>query len=73
MREVVRKRGGVARSRQLNTLLAQHLSEFLQRGRSPGAPDARPDVRSEIQLAQLMTRSDMTQTCLQSPMPRQAQ
>jgi DNA-binding CsgD family transcriptional regulator len=59
MREVVRKRGGVVRSRQLNTLLAQHLSEFLQRARSLGAPDARPDVRSEIQLAQLMTRSDM--------------
>jgi DNA-binding CsgD family transcriptional regulator len=56
LREVVRKRGGVARSRQLNTLLAQHLSEFLQRTRSPGA---RPDVRSEIQLARLMTRSDM--------------
>jgi DNA-binding CsgD family transcriptional regulator len=59
MREVVRKRVGVARSRQLNTLLAQRLSEFLQRARSPGAPDPRPDVRSEIQLAQLMTRSDM--------------
>jgi DNA-binding CsgD family transcriptional regulator len=59
LREVVRKRGGVARSRQLNTLLAQHLSEFLQRARSPGAPLVRLDVRSEIQLAQLMTRSDM--------------
>jgi hypothetical protein len=59
MREVVRKRVGVARSRQLNTLLAQRLSEFLQRARSPGAPDPRPDVRSEIQLARLMTRSDM--------------
>jgi DNA-binding CsgD family transcriptional regulator len=59
LREVVRKRGGVARSRQLNTLLAQHLSDFLLRARSPDAHDARPDVRSEIQLAQLMTRSDM--------------
>jgi DNA-binding CsgD family transcriptional regulator len=59
LRDVVRKRGGVARSRQLNTLLAQHLSEFLQRVRSPGAHGARADVRSEIQLAQLMTRSDM--------------
>ncbi|MDT7795102.1 MAG: hypothetical protein QOD59_4543 [Mycobacterium sp.] len=59
MRDVVRKRGGVARSRQLNTLLAQHLSEFLQRARSAGAPGARADVRSEIALAQLMTRSDI--------------
>jgi DNA-binding CsgD family transcriptional regulator/type II secretory pathway predicted ATPase ExeA len=59
LREIVRKRGGVARSRQLNTLLAQHLSEFLQRARSAGAHGARADVRSEIALAQLMTRSDM--------------
>ncbi len=59
LREVVRKRGGVARSRQLNTVLAQHLSEFLQRTRSSCPDSARPDVRVEIQLAQLMTRSDM--------------
>ena len=59
LREVVRKYGGVARSRQLNTLLAQCLSEFLQRDRSSDRHGARPDVRSEIQLARLMTRSDM--------------
>lgn len=59
LREVVRKRGGVARSRQLNTILAQHLSEFLRRARSPGAHVTRPDVRYEIQLARLMIRSDM--------------
>ncbi len=55
------QRCGVARSRQLNTLLAQHLSEFLHRAESPGAHGARTrsDVRAEIQLAQLMTRSDM--------------
>ena len=41
LREIVSKRGGVARSRQLNTLLAQHLSEFLQAGqrRVPMAPE----------------------------------
>lgn len=61
LREVVIKRGGVARSRQLNTLLAQHLSQFLQRGKSSALHQARarPDVRAEIQLARLMTRSDM--------------
>jgi DNA-binding CsgD family transcriptional regulator len=59
LREVVIKRGGVARSRQLNTLLAEHLSEFLQRAKSAEAPRARTDVRAAIQLAQLMTRSDM--------------
>ncbi len=59
LRDVVIKRGGVARSRQLNTLLAQHLSEFLQQASSPGAHGSRPDVRAEIQLAQLMIRSDM--------------
>ena len=59
LRDVVRKHGGVARSRQLNTLLAQHLSEFLRGARSAGAHGARADVRAEIALAQLMTRSDM--------------
>jgi DNA-binding CsgD family transcriptional regulator len=59
LRDIVRKRGGVARSRQLNTLLARHLSEFLQRARRAGTPGARADVRSEIALAQLMTRSDI--------------
>jgi DNA-binding CsgD family transcriptional regulator len=59
LRDIVRKRGGVARSRQLNTRLARHLSEFLQRARRAGTPGARADVRSEIALAQLMTRSDI--------------
>jgi len=59
LRDVVRKRGGVARSRQLNTILAAQLSAVLQRPRSHGAPNAGPDVRSQIQLAQFMARSDM--------------
>lgn len=59
LREVVRERGGVARSRQLNTVLVQHLLKLQQTGsldarRNPTAPD----VRAEIQLAQLMTHSD---------------
>lgn len=59
LREVVGKRVGVVRSRQVNTLLARHLAEVLQRARSSGADDGRPDVRSEILLARLMTRSDI--------------
>lgn len=59
LREVVLKRVGVARSRHVNTLLARQLSEALQRTRAWGADDGGPDVRFEIQLAQLMTRSDM--------------
>lgn len=60
LRDVVIRRSGVARSRQICTLLAQRLSEFVQRTQSPGARGdwARPDVRAEIQLAQLMIRSD---------------
>ena len=61
LRDVVVKRGGVARSRRFNTLVAQKLSECLQQAKTPGGHGARarPDVRAEIQLAQLMTRSDM--------------
>jgi DNA-binding CsgD family transcriptional regulator len=61
LRDVVVRRGGVARSRRFNTLVAQKLAEFLQQAKSPGVHGARdrPDVRAEIQLAQLMTRSDM--------------
>ncbi|MGZ4511695.1 MAG: helix-turn-helix transcriptional regulator [Mycobacterium sp.] len=59
LRDVVFKRGGVARSRHINTVLVQHLSEFVQRVRLPGTRGARADVRAEIQLAQLMIRSDM--------------
>lgn len=58
LRDIVRTRDGVARWRQLNTLLAQHLSEYLRLPGSSSAAGA-PDVRSQIQLAQLMTRSDM--------------
>lgn len=60
LREVVRKRGGIARSRQVNTLLVRHLLEIRQ-DRIPAAHGTRaePDVRAEIQLAQLMTRSDV--------------
>ncbi len=56
--EVVRQCCGVVRSRQLNTLLAQSLSEFL-RTRAQGPEASRPDVRTQIQLAQVMTRSDL--------------
>ncbi len=56
--EVVRQRCGVARSRQLNTLLAQQLSEFT-RAQDQCHDGIRPDVRTEIQLARFMTRSDM--------------
>ena len=59
LREVVRNRGGLVRSRQVNTLLARHLSDALQRVRTSGAYDIGADVRSEIQLARLMTHSDM--------------
>jgi DNA-binding CsgD family transcriptional regulator len=55
--EVVRQRSGTARTRQLNTVLARHFSEFL---RAQAQHSVRPDVRSRIQLARFMTRSDMT-------------
>ncbi len=49
--EVVRQRCGVPRSRQLNTKLAQHLSALVRSGRS--------DVRTRIQLARFISRSDV--------------
>ena len=50
------QRAGVVRSRQLNGMLAQHLRKHLQ------AEEQRlrlPDVRTQIQLAQFMMRSDL--------------
>lgn len=54
--EVVRKRSGTARTRQLNTMLAQNLSEFL---RVQTQHTLRTDIRSRIQLARFMMGSDM--------------
>ncbi len=54
--EVAMQRAGVVRSRQLNGMLAQHLRKHLQ------AEEQRlrlPDVRTQIQLAQFMMRSDL--------------
>ena len=60
MREVVRKRGGVVRSRQLNTLLVQHLLTPRPARSTPADGNrAGTDVRAEIQLAQLMTHCDV--------------
>jgi DNA-binding CsgD family transcriptional regulator len=56
--EVVMQRCGEARTRQLNTLLAQHLSVYL-RAQAQERPAVRPDVRSRIQLARFMTHCDM--------------
>ncbi|MGO9030711.1 AAA family ATPase, partial [Mycobacterium sp.] len=54
--EVAMQRAGVVRSRQLNGMLAQHLRKHMR-------PEERrsrlPDVRTQIQLAQFMTRSDL--------------
>lgn len=50
--EVVRSRCPVARTRQINTLVAEHLSKQLQ---SAGAA---VDVRTRIQLARFMTRAE---------------
>jgi DNA-binding CsgD family transcriptional regulator len=54
--ETAMQRAGVVRSRQLYGVLAQHLRKHMraeeQRSRSP-------DVRTQIQLAQFMTRSDL--------------
>lgn len=53
--EVVRRRCPVARARQINTLLAQHLSQHLRiTGNGPAV-----DVRAQIQLARIMTRADV--------------
>ena len=55
--EVIRQRCGVARARELNTALAQHLSDSIQPvSDRPGG--SRHDVRARIRLAQLMTKSD---------------
>lgn len=56
--EVTRQRCGVARTRQLNARLAQHLSDFL-RQQKDGVNGAQPDMRTNIQLAQFMMRSDV--------------
>lgn len=57
--EAVRRRCGVARTRQVNTLLTESMQDAMRRrsGRS-GAPG--PDVRAAIQLARFMIRSDAT-------------
>ncbi|MGH8114930.1 MAG: hypothetical protein ACREPS_07765, partial [Rhodanobacteraceae bacterium] len=55
--EVAIQRAGVVRSRQLNGMLAQHLRKQMQ------AEERRSrlhDVRTRIQLAQFMMRSDLT-------------
>ena len=54
--ETAMQRAGVVRSRQLNGMLAQHLRKHLR----PEEQRSRlPDVRTRIQLAQFMTRSDL--------------
>ncbi|MHC9293156.1 LuxR C-terminal-related transcriptional regulator [Mycobacterium sp. LTG2003] len=53
--EVARRRCPVGRERQINTLLAQHLSDHLRAtGNGPAT-----DVRAQIQLARIMTRADV--------------
>jgi DNA-binding CsgD family transcriptional regulator/energy-coupling factor transporter ATP-binding protein EcfA2 len=54
--ETAMQRAGVVRSRQLNGMLAQHLRKHLQ---AEGQRSRPPDVRTRIQLAQFMTRSDL--------------
>jgi DNA-binding CsgD family transcriptional regulator len=54
--ETAMQRAGVVRSRQLNGMLAQHLRKYLQAEVRRSRP---PDVRTQIQLAQFMTRSDL--------------
>ncbi|MGK2881598.1 MAG: LuxR C-terminal-related transcriptional regulator [Mycobacterium sp.] len=55
--EVVRDRCGVARTRQLNTLLAHSLSDFLRTHATQRHPVG-ADVRHRIQLARFMMLSD---------------
>ena len=54
--EVAMQRAGVVRSRQLNGMLAQYLRKHL---RAEVQRSRLPDVRTQIQLAQFMTRSDL--------------
>jgi DNA-binding CsgD family transcriptional regulator/energy-coupling factor transporter ATP-binding protein EcfA2 len=54
--EVALQRGGVVRSRQLNSMLAQHLRKKMQ---TQEQQSRLPDVRTRILLAQLMMRSDL--------------
>jgi DNA-binding CsgD family transcriptional regulator/energy-coupling factor transporter ATP-binding protein EcfA2 len=51
------QRAGVVRLRQLNGMLAQHLRKHL---RAEEQHSRLPDVRTRIQLAQFMIRSDLT-------------
>ncbi|MGH3596098.1 MAG: helix-turn-helix transcriptional regulator, partial [Mycobacterium sp.] len=55
--EVAIQRAGVVRSRQLNGMLAQHLRKQMQSGERQSRL---LDVRTRIQLAQFMIRSDLT-------------
>jgi len=55
--EAAMRRAGVVRSRQLNGMLAQHLRKYLE---AEGQRSRLPDVRTRIQLAQFMMRSDLS-------------
>ncbi|MFZ3343780.1 LuxR C-terminal-related transcriptional regulator [Mycobacterium sp.] len=55
--EVALQRAGVVRTRQLNGLLAQHLQKQME---AAERYSRRVDVRSQVQLAQFMMRSDLT-------------
>ncbi len=59
LRDVIRRRGGTIRSRQINTTLAQYLSKTIRHEGISGAEGPASDVHTEILLAQLMTQSDM--------------
>ncbi|WP_235623963.1 helix-turn-helix transcriptional regulator [Mycolicibacterium goodii] len=52
--EVIRSRCPVARTRQINTVVAEHLSKQLQEADTASAVD----VRTRIQLARFMTRAE---------------
>ncbi len=55
--EVIRQRCGLARTRVLNTMLAQSFSKHLERTRAVSGTE-RTDVRTTIQLAQFTIHSD---------------
>lgn len=57
--EVVRRRCGVARAREINTALAQQLSDHL-RGVSDRPHGSGHDVRARIRLARMMIESDIS-------------